>query len=310
MKKFFTPLTLLISVLTLLVISFSYYIYLKIPSNPDISKLETIKAKPLYSLSFIGVQQPQQSFTVYFNPNLGNVSKIFVKNDETITPQTPLLEYYNPSIEKNIVSKKKALSTLLNHSPKQNTIQQLNLVNQISNLQNHLHTQITSPIQGKISLLEPFPSKRNTKIMQINSNKYIIRANITESQLAHIKVNQDVNVTFNHSKLFTAKILSISSVPFSVEKGESIYHVDISTQDHYQIGRHFDIDVGTSEFKLPDNVIYEKYYVLVTQNNKIIKRKINYTKSHQNGYIMVSSGLNIGDKVILHPSSSLLHSDK
>ena len=31
--------------------------------------------------------------------------------------------------------------------------------------------------------------------MQINSEKHIIRANITESQLEHIKANQDVNVT-------------------------------------------------------------------------------------------------------------------
>ena len=58
--------------------------------------------------------------------------------------------------------------------------------------------------------------------MQINSEKHIIRANITESQLEHIKVNQDVNVTRNHSKLFTGKILSIIQIPYKVEKGESI----------------------------------------------------------------------------------------
>ena len=46
--------------------------------------------------------------------------------------------------------------------------------------------------------------------------------------------------------------------------------------------------------------------MIITQNNKIIKRRIEYTKSQKNGYIMVSNGLNIGDKVIVNPSSSLL----
>ena len=66
-------------------------------------------------------------------------------------------------------------------------------------------------------------------------------------------MNQDVNVTRNHSKLFTGKILSIIQIPYKVEKGESIYQVDISTQDQ-PLGRHFDIDVGTSKIELPKNL--------------------------------------------------------
>lgn len=69
--------------------------------------------------------------------------------------------------------------------------------------------------------------------MQINSEKHIIRANITESQLEHIKVNQDVNVTRNHSKLFTGKILSIIQIPYKVEKANQfiklIFRLKINT---------------------------------------------------------------------------------
>ncbi|WP_261007447.1 efflux RND transporter periplasmic adaptor subunit [Staphylococcus haemolyticus] len=306
LKTFFTPLRILIATLTLLVISFVCYIYAKIPTEPDTSKIETITAKPQYSLSFIGEQQPQESFTLYFNPSLGNVSSLLVKNDEIIHSDTPLFEYYNPILEKLIVAKKKALFSLINQSTKQSISQQLTLNSQILELQSRLQIRINSPISGKVTILEAHPSKLNTKIMQINSEKHIIRANITESQLEHIKVNQDVNVTRNHSKLFTGKILSIIQIPYKVEKGESIYQVDISTQDQYPLGRHFDIDVGTSKIELPKNSIYENYYVLITQNNKIIKRRIEYTKSQNNGYIMVSNGLNIGDKVIVNPSSSLL----
>jgi len=51
-----------------------------------------------------------------------------------------------------------------------------------------------------------------------------------------------------------------------------------------------------------------KNYVLVIHNKKIIKRNIKYIKSKKSGYIMVSNGLNIGDKIITHPSASLLES--
>ena len=49
--------------------------------------------------------------------------------------------------------------------------------------------------------------------MQINSEKHIIRANITESQLEHIKANQDVNVTRNHPNYLLVKFfLSFKSL--------------------------------------------------------------------------------------------------
>ncbi|MDM7864231.1 efflux RND transporter periplasmic adaptor subunit [Staphylococcus borealis] len=306
LKTFFTPLKLLVTALILLIISFGYYIYSKIPNEPDTSKIETLTAKPQYSLSFIGEQQSQESFTLYFNPSLGNVASLFVKNGETIHSDAPLIDYYNPILEKMIVSKKKVLASLLNQSPKPSGGQHIALNTQILELQNRLQTRIHSPIHGKVTVLDPHPSKLNTKIMQINSEKHIIRANITESQLDQIKINQEVNVTTKHAKLFTGKILSISQIPHKVKKEESIYQVDISTQDHYPLGRHFDIDVGSSKIELPTNSIFENDYVLITQNNKIIKRRIEYTKSPKNGYIMVSKGLNFGDKVIVHPSSSLL----
>ena len=47
--------------------------------EPDTSKIETITAKPQYSLSFIGEQQPQESFTLYFNPSLGTFRPYLLK---------------------------------------------------------------------------------------------------------------------------------------------------------------------------------------------------------------------------------------
>nr|WP_229716384.1 efflux RND transporter periplasmic adaptor subunit [Staphylococcus pragensis] len=312
LKKLFTPLSILSTILLLLIISFGYYIYTKVPKEPNLSKLETIEAKPQTTLTFSGIQQAEQSFTLYFTPKLGTISDILVKNEGTITPHTPLLEYYNPNIEKLIATKKKTLSSL--QQPQTNTktlpLQQYELTNQIQELQSRLRTQVFSPIKGKVTLLNEFPSKPLTKMMVINSDRRMIRAIVSESQLKQLKVKQNVNVTSNHSKLFTGNIRYISPVPSKITKKDSFYRVDISSDDQYPIGRHFDIDIGSAYFELPKSVIYKDHFILITHNKKIIKRSIKYIKSQKSGYIMVSDGINIGEKIIVHPTSSLLKNDK
>nr|WP_235851329.1 efflux RND transporter periplasmic adaptor subunit [Staphylococcus petrasii] len=312
LKKLFTPLSILSTILFLLIASFGYYIYTKVPKQPNLSKLETIKAKPQITLTFSGIQQAEQTYTVYFTPKLGAISDLLVKNEATITPQTPLLEYYDPNIEKLIVAKKKTLSSLQQRQTdtKMSPLQQYELTNQIQELQSRLRTQIFSPIKGKVTLLNEFPSKPQTKIMVINSDRRVIRAIVNESQLKQLKIKQNVNVTSNHSKLFTGNIRYISPVPSKIIKKESFYRVDISSDDQYPIGRHFDIDIGSAYFELPKSVIYKDHFILITHNNKIIKRSIKYIKSQKSGYIMVSNGINIGDKIIVHPTSSLLQNDK
>nr|WP_279390496.1 MULTISPECIES: HlyD family efflux transporter periplasmic adaptor subunit [unclassified Staphylococcus] len=312
MKKFFTPLSILSTILFLLIASFGYYIYTKVPKQLNLSKLETIKAKPQTTLTFIGIQQAEQTYTLYFTPKLGTISDILVKNEATITPHMPLLEYYNSNIEKRITAKKKTLSFIQQHQTDTKTppLLQYELNQQIQELQSRLRTQIFSPIKGKVTLLDAFPSKSSTKVMVINSDRRVIRAMVSESELKHLKIKQNVNVTSNHSKLFTGKILYISPVPSKIAKKTSFYRVDITSDDQFPLGRHFDIDLGSGYFELPKSVIYNDHFILLIQNNKIIKRSVKYIKSQKNGYIMISDGINIGDKIIVHPTSSLLHNDK
>ncbi|WP_233649206.1 efflux RND transporter periplasmic adaptor subunit [Staphylococcus devriesei] len=312
LKKHLTPLTILIPFLLLLILIFSYYIYLKLPSQPNLSKVKTIIAKPHYPLSFTGIQEAKESYTVYYNPSLGEMPDILVTNNATVKPHTPLLEYYNTYIGKLIVAKKKTLVSIRSLQPitEPLSLATINLYDQIAELQSRLRIQLSSPIQGKVTILHSFPSKSNTKIMQINSEKRIIRATITESQLSRIKVNQTVMITPKSSPLFTGRVLSISSTPFKIEKNKSMYHIIVSTKAQYPIGYHFKIESGAIEFQVPTSVIYDKHYIFVTQNNKIIKRKIKYNKSQKSGYIIVFNGINIGDKIIVNPTSSLLQNNE
>ena len=136
MKKFLSPLPILVTLLLLLIISFGFYIYSKIPKTTHLSKIETMTVKPHYSLSFQGVQQAKQSYTLYYEPSLGISSDILVKNNETISKDTPIFKYYNPHIEKHILAKKNLLSSI-QHSNKicsDNFNQQVQLSNDILNL--------------------------------------------------------------------------------------------------------------------------------------------------------------------------------
>jgi HlyD family secretion protein len=137
----------MLTLLLLLIISFGFYIYSKIPKTTHLSKIETmIKCITLFSLlnalkrkrvmrfyshrfyfaqmsrfrnfrinikSFQGVQQAKQSYTLYYEPSLGISSDILVKNNEVISKDTPIFKYYNPHIEKHILAKKKLLSSIV-----------------------------------------------------------------------------------------------------------------------------------------------------------------------------------------------------
>ena len=78
-EKVLSPLPILVTLLLLLIISFGFYIYYKIPKTTHLSKIETMTVKPHYSLSFQGVQQAKQSYTLYYEPSLGISSDILVK---------------------------------------------------------------------------------------------------------------------------------------------------------------------------------------------------------------------------------------
>ncbi len=54
--------------------------------------------------------------------------------------------------------------------------------------------------------------------MQINSNERIIRANISESELNLLKINQNISVTSSDNTQFTSKIKEISNIPSKIKK--------------------------------------------------------------------------------------------
>ena len=93
--------------------------------------------------------------------------------------------------------------------------------------------------------------------MQINSDERIIRAKINESQLKQLKNNQLVQVSIKDTRQFEGKFYLF--LLFLIKLSHlSFYNVDISTDPSYPIGYHFDLHLGTTEYELPNKVIYNK----------------------------------------------------
>ena len=186
----------MLTLLLILIILFGFYIYSKIPKTTHLSKIETMTVKPHYPLSFQGVQQAKQSYTLYYEPSLGISSDILVKITRLYLKIHPYLNIIIHT-SKTYSCKKKLLSSI-QHSNKissDNFNQQVQLSNDILNLQQQLQTRIYAPIKGRVTVLQPFPSKSHTEIMQINSDERIIHAKIKESQLKQLKNNQLVQVS-------------------------------------------------------------------------------------------------------------------
>ena len=78
-EKVLSPLPILVTLLLLLIISFGFYIYSKIPKTTHLSKIETMTVKPHYSFLFKAFSKLNKSYTLYYEPSLGISSDILVK---------------------------------------------------------------------------------------------------------------------------------------------------------------------------------------------------------------------------------------
>lgn len=262
--------------------SFSYITFSKLTSKTeDIKNIKTIKAKPKLLLSTTGIQAPLNSYIFYYTPTLGQLQNTLSneRNNKTLNSKNDL-HYYS-------------------------FLNQLKL--QMIQTKSSIKSTLFSPINGSISYINSIPSKPNEKIVQINSNERIIRANISESELNLLKINQNISVTSSDNTQFTSKIKEISNIPSKIKNGVSYYDILLSTQPNYQIGTHFKIKLASNDIELPTSAIVQKRYVLILKNGKITKREVTYKKSLKSGYINITKGLLIDEKVVKNPTSKLIN---
>ena len=286
--------------------SFGYITFSKLTSETeDIKNIKTIKAKPKILLSTTGIQTPLNSYTFYYTPTLGQLQKLLVKNHSKVSKNAPVLEYYNYEKDHLYKQLQNTLSNERNNKTfnSKNDLHYYSFNNQLKlqmiQTKSSIKSTLFSPINGNISYINSIPSKPNEKILQINSDERIIRANISESELNLLKINQNISVTSSDHTQFTSKIKEISNIPSKIKNGVSYY--DIS------LGTHFKIKLASNDIELPTTAIIQKRYVLILKNGKIKKREVTYKKSLKSGYINITKGLLIDEKVVKNPTSKLIN---
>lgn len=315
MNKKRITLFLLVLILIFTSVGFGYHTYSKIQSeHVDLKSIKTFKTQPRVILSANGIQSPTESYTVYFNPLKGQINRILTKSNSKISAKSPILEYYNYEKEQEF----KTLKDVLNQIPhtKNSPLPFKNqpylasplLYSQLLQLQNTIRTTQFSPINGKVTILNLNPSKSIDKIMQIDSDEKVIHANISESDLNLLKINQNFSISTSDKTQFVSKVKNIGTIPIKVKNHTSYYQIKLTTQSKYPIGTHFKVTLLSNDIEIPKNSLIDDKFVLITTHNKIIKREIHYTKSSKRGYIIVTSGLTVGENVVKSPSSKIKNS--
>ena len=204
--------------------SFGYITFSKLTSETeDIKNIKTIKAKPKILLSTTGIQTPLNSYTFYYTPTLGQLQKLLVKNHSKVSKNAPVLEYYNYEKDHLYKQLQNTLSNERNNKTfnSKNDLHYYSFNNQLKlqmiQTKSSIKSTLFSPINGNISYINSIPSKPNEKILQINSDESIIRANISESELNLLKINQNISVTSSDHTQFTSKIKEISNIPSKIK---------------------------------------------------------------------------------------------
>ena len=90
------------------------------------------------------------------------------------------------------------------------------------------------------------------------------------------------------------------------KNGVSYYDILLSTQPNHQIGTHFKIKLASNDIELPTSAIVQKRYVLILKTENY-KREVTYKKSLKSGYINITKGLLIDEKVVKNPTSKLIN---
>jgi len=185
------------------------------------------------------------------------------------------------------------------------------LENKINGLQQQISmSKIISPIEGTVDMV-------NVKVGQavmpglgaisvINLSHLKVKADVSESYAARVKIGNEVKIFFPDDKndSIVSKISYASRAINSLNRTFGV-EVALSNSKEYHPNMVAKMLINDYKSTSPEIVVPVKYiqrgtnetYVLLAKNNKVVKTPIK-TNREYNGLIEVASGLNAGDLLI------------
>lgn len=154
-----------------------------------------------------------------------------------------------------------------------------------------------------MNIINPTPSKNGDEILRITSEDKQLIGKISEKQLNYFKYKQEVKLIDKNNHIYYGTIQSIGEIPITSNSKTSLYQIIIKASQTFPIGSHFKVQPNHENYEVPKSSLIEKEYVFILKNGNLVKRKIKYTTSKNAGYMIVTQGLNIRDKVVKNPKN-------
>lgn len=308
-------------------------------------KITAKKSKDLYEVYVVrtqepvitdGISRPNQEKSYYYDPTNGVISAIHVKNGQNVKISDPLFAYHNETLayqiedaktqQKRLYNQKKELQKQVDIDPtlKQSIAeidaQIADLSTNIQRLREKANIVVYAPMEGKIILDSNKKTDPSAPFLRLISTTPMVVSTVSEYDYYALKTDQKVRVYINAedreiegtvtgidelSTVSTVTAMGAGATgtgsaggvnfTFYVAPEEAI-HVDFSVQ----------IKIPLEEIIIPEECILaeeEKEYVFVVKEGKAVKQEI--TREKKGLQMVLTSGLVLGDEVLISPDSAL-----
>ncbi|QLK85412.1 hypothetical protein [Staphylococcus sp. 17KM0847] len=287
-----------IALLFLIALLFVTYFFFRnnTPSSPA-----TIQADLTFPYKTTGIVQSDYSYFVTYEPKYGYVQEIHVKEGQVVTPETPLLTYYNPLKIPEI----NALSTLI--SRPLSSQQAHKLTYELLKLKSQLYTTIETPVFGIVRLHEIVPSKKDSIVLEIQSKTQCIITRIPTDMYSKLQKQRTVTIINNSSKESVKghiKVLFHRPLDPISNNYSPRHFARIKTTKKYPIGTSLTVYLGHPQMILPADILFDKNSIIIQKNKKYVKRIINYDRINEQ--LIIKSGIFVGEKVVRNPNKTVL----
>lgn len=267
------------------------------------------------------------------NSEFGKVKKIFVANGQSIKKGEVILEYSNPSIseelnslESTIKKQNRIISGLkkdidaydkkinskdkfneeqtagvnLDKLKEQLTLEQINLEDLTSKksvMKSKENIAIFADLNGVVYIEE---NNSDEFTISIYSNSKIVSFEISDTDYSKIKKGNFVNFKkINEDSIYTGEIFFISEIPTKnseITTQKSLYDVKVNIEyNSLKIGDRVFVSLRNEEIKIPRTAIKDNFVYKKNSEGQFEKTEIVFIE--KNGYIVLISGLIVGDEI-------------
>lgn len=310
----------------------------------DYSYMQVQKNDEIGTLNLNGYIKANNPIGIFVDKKL-KVKQVFIKNGDFVQKGQVLMTFdddetnkLNRSIEKERINLQKIQRDLkttrelyklggasrdeVKNLEDSARVSQLN-IDEYTEILNKTATEVKSPVDGVVSNLkaqENYLVDTDTSLLEIiDSNDLRIIVEIPEYNSQSVKLGQNVSVRQDISddeKVYEGEIVKISRLSTTSSlTSENVLEADVKTVESipnlvpgFKIKAVLRLKTDEKNIVVPKIALQSengKYFVFTLDNNNTVKRKEVIVKNIAGDNIIIVSGLNIGETLIITPDNRL-----